>query len=62
MIIEDKLEAFNSNTSGYIERHKYAKLEQEYNIIKDQFVHANKMVEAWKSQCGRIMNKGCNHD
>ena len=52
--IEIKLEAFNSNKCGYIERHKYATLDQEFNVTKEKLIHANKMIEAWKNQCGRI--------
>ena len=55
--LQKEIEAFRSNKTGYIKRDVYMELVTEHEQLKKEHQHNNKMVNAWKSQCGRFQSQ-----
>ena len=62
--MQKEFNSFKSNTAGYIKRSEYVESKNANAELQEKLIHANKMVEAWKGQCGRfqLTNKSNNKE
>ena len=52
--MQKEFNEFKSNPNGYIKWTEYDECKKNNDELLGQLAHANKMIEAWKGQCGRF--------
>ena len=55
--LQKEIGEFRSNSSGFIKRSIHQELMTEHQQLMKEYAYSQKLVSAWKSQCGRFQTQ-----